>query len=84
MIRRPVFNCLVAYADDLTYVGDWPSRGKTRTTTTYVFTLESGITYHDGLPFTAADVEFSFNRIVELDTVWSTRLTNVDSYEVDR
>jgi peptide/nickel transport system substrate-binding protein len=81
MIRRPVFDCLVAYADDLTYVGVLAESWENPDEKTYVFKLKSGVTYHDGTPFTAADVEFSFKRIVELDTVWSTRLANVDSYE---
>lgn len=29
---------------------------------TYVFTLAQGVTFHDGAPFTAADVVFSFER----------------------
>jgi len=29
---------------------------------TYVFTLQQGVTFHDGAPFTAADVVFSFER----------------------
>ncbi len=29
---------------------------------TYVFTLRQGVTFHDGSPFTAADVVFSFDR----------------------
>jgi peptide/nickel transport system substrate-binding protein len=82
MLRRTVFNCLVAYADDLSYVGDLAESWENPDDTTYVFTLREGVTYHDGTPLTAADVEFSFKRVVEKETVWSSRLTNVDSYEV--
>lgn len=82
MMRRTVFNSLVTYADDLTYVGDLADSWENPDDTTYVFTLKDGITYHDGTPLTAADVEFSFKRVVEKETVWSSRLTNVDSYEV--
>jgi peptide/nickel transport system substrate-binding protein len=81
-MRRTVFNCLVTYADDLTYVGDLAASWENPDDTTYVFTLRDGVTYHDGSPLTAADVEFSFKRVVEKETVWSSRLTNVDSYEV--
>jgi peptide/nickel transport system substrate-binding protein len=81
MIRRPVFDCLVAYAEDLTYVGVLADSWENPDEKTYVFTLKSGITYHDRSPFTAADVVFSFNRVVELDSVWATRLANVESTE---
>ncbi|MEZ4533208.1 MAG: ABC transporter substrate-binding protein [Thermomicrobiales bacterium] len=82
MMRRPVFSTLVTYADDLTYVGDLAASWENPDDTTYVFTLVEGATYHDGTPVTAADVEFSFGRVVEKETVWSSRLTNVASYEV--
>jgi peptide/nickel transport system substrate-binding protein len=82
MVRRPVFSTLVTYADDLTYVGDLAESWENPDDTTYVFTLREGATYHDGTPVSAADVEFSFGRVVEKETVWSSRVTNVDSYEV--
>src|SRR5690554_4602191 len=31
---------------------------------TYTFHLREGVTWHDGTPFTAADVEFTLNQIV--------------------
>ena len=82
VLRRTVFNCLVAYASDLSYVGDLAESWENPDDTTYVFTLREGMTYHDGTPVTAADVAFSFDRVVEKETVWSSRLTNVDSYDV--
>lgn len=33
---------------------------------TYTFTLQEGVTFHDGSPFTAADVVFSFTRLQEV------------------
>ncbi|MGQ9908052.1 MAG: ABC transporter substrate-binding protein [Candidatus Flexifilum sp.] len=33
---------------------------------TYTFTLVEGVTFHDGSPLTAADVVYSFNRLVEV------------------
>lgn len=35
---------------------------------TYTFTLVEGVTFHDGSPFTAADVVFSFNRLIEVES----------------
>lgn len=69
MMRRTVFNCLVTYADDLTYVGDLAESWTNPDETTYVFTLRNGVTYHDGTLVTAADVEYSFKRVVEQETV---------------
>lgn len=34
--------------------------------TTYTFTLAEGVTFHDGSPLTAADVVYSFERLVEV------------------
>ncbi len=82
MMRRPVFSTLVEYADDLSYVGDLAESWENPDETTYVFTLREGATYHDGTPVTAADVEFSFGRIVDLETVLSSRVANVESYDV--
>jgi peptide/nickel transport system substrate-binding protein len=35
---------------------------------TYTFHLEDGVTFHDGSPFTSADVIYSFNRLVEVES----------------
>jgi peptide/nickel transport system substrate-binding protein len=35
---------------------------------TYVFHLRQGVTWHDGKPFTAADVKYSFERVLNPDT----------------
>ncbi|HEX2906727.1 MAG TPA: ABC transporter substrate-binding protein [Phototrophicaceae bacterium] len=35
---------------------------------TYTFTLQSGVTFHDGSPFTSADVVYTFNRLTELES----------------
>ena len=36
---------------------------------TYTFNLREGVTYHDGEPFTSADVVATFNRIMDPPTV---------------
>jgi len=82
MLRWTVFSSLVKYAPDLSYEGDLAESWENPDPLTYVFTLREGVTYHDGTPVTAADVEFSFKRIVEKETVFSSRLTNVAGYEV--
>lgn len=35
---------------------------------TYTFTLVEGVQFHDGTPFTSADVVFSFSRMIELES----------------
>ena len=82
MVRWTVFSSLVKYAPDLSYEGDLAASWENPDPLTYVFTLKAGLTYHDGTPVTAADVEYSFKRIVEKQTVFSSRLTNVAGYEV--
>lgn len=39
----------------------WETQGDN----TYIFTLREGVTFHDGSPFTAADVIFSFERMLD-------------------
>ncbi|MDW8171018.1 MAG: ABC transporter substrate-binding protein [Anaerolineae bacterium] len=46
---------------------------------TYTFTLRDGVTFHDGSPFSAADVVFSFQ---QLQTVGSPALNLLGQYEV--
>lgn len=36
------------------------------------FTLREGVTFHDGSPFTAADVVFTFESILDLEQGWKT------------
>ena len=38
----------------------------------YTFRLRQGVTFHDGTPFNAAAVQFTFDRVVELDRLTAT------------
>src|SRR5262249_24574327 len=82
MMRFTVFNGLVKYAPDLTYVGDLAEKWENPDDKTYVFTLKDGLTYHDGSAVKADAVEFSFKRIADKKTVWSSRVANIAGYEV--
>jgi len=81
-LRRTVFDGLITYADDLSYLGNLAESWENPDDTTYVFTLREGLTYHDGTAVDAAHVQSSYERIAGLETVWSGRVSNIDSYEV--
>ncbi|MCC6790953.1 MAG: ABC transporter substrate-binding protein, partial [Thermomicrobiales bacterium] len=82
MMRFTVFNGLVKYASDLSYVGDLAASWENPDDKTYIFTLKDGLTYHDGSAVEASHVEFSFKRIAEKQTVFSSRVANIAAYEV--
>ncbi|WP_324651237.1 ABC transporter substrate-binding protein [Georgenia sp. H159] len=48
---------------------------------TWTFTLREGVTWHDGSPFTADDVAYSFNRIIDEELANSWRFSAVESVE---
>jgi peptide/nickel transport system substrate-binding protein len=49
---------------------------------TYTVNLVEGVTFHDGSPFTSADVVFTFNRLVELESA-ATGLLGEFAVEAD-
>jgi peptide/nickel transport system substrate-binding protein len=58
----------------------------------WIFTLRDGVVFHDGKPFTAEDVVFSFDRLVKRDApffdqrsaaISASRLFTVDSYRAE-
>lgn len=82
MMRRTCFNALVGYSPNLEYVPELAESWENPDERTYVFHLREGATYHDGQPVEASHVEFSLQRIAEKATVFSSRVANVESYEV--
>jgi peptide/nickel transport system substrate-binding protein len=82
MMRFTVFNSLVRYGADLGYVGELAESWENPDEKTYVFTLRDGVTYHNGQAVEASHVEFSYKRIAEKQTVWSSRVANIAAYEV--
>lgn len=81
-LRRTVFSGLVKYGPDMGYVGDLAESWENPDDKTYVFTLREGVTYHDGTALDASHVEFSYTRIGEQETVWTSRVANIAGYEV--
>ena len=61
--RLIVFSSLTAYDPQLNLIGDlatsWELQG-----TNWVFKLREGVTWHDGSPFTADDVKYTFDQIL--------------------
>lgn len=48
--------------------------------TEYSFTLREGVTFHDGTPFTADDIKYTFDRIVNPDTGAQTAFSLIGPY----
>lgn len=81
-IRFNVFSSLVRYSPSLEYLPDLAESWENPDEKTYRFTMREGATYHDGQAVEASHVEFSFQRIAELETVFSSRVANIASYNV--
>ena len=81
-MRFNVFNSLVRYSPTLEYLPDLAESWENPDDKTYRFTLREGLTYHDGQAVEASHVEFSFKRIGELETVFSSRVANIAAYNV--
>ena len=62
--RLLIFSSLTTYDPDSVVVGDlateWGLDG-----TSWVFTLRDGVTWHDGSPFTADDVKYTVERVLD-------------------
>lgn len=80
-----VFNGLVKYSPELELVGDlaesWDFRRDCRV---IIFRLRKGVRWHDGEPFTAADVEFTYRKLIDpgVMTPYSGDFERVKSFEV--
>ncbi|MBF0171597.1 MAG: ABC transporter substrate-binding protein, partial [Nitrospinae bacterium] len=64
-----LFNGLVRRADDMTIVPDLAVSWESPEPTRHVFHLREGVTFHDGRPFTAADVKATFDFILDAKNV---------------
>ena len=84
-IVNQVFNGLVKYGPNLNLIGDlaesWDIQGDCRVIT---FHLRRGVCWHDGQPFTAADVEFTYQKLIDpnVRTPYSGDFQRVESFEV--
>jgi len=78
-----VYETLLIFGDDGQPVGILAESWEQPDDTTYVFRLREGVTFHNGQPLTAADVKFSFERIMDPEggSAWTSQLEPVESIE---
>ncbi|MDY6836977.1 MAG: ABC transporter substrate-binding protein [Thermodesulfobacteriota bacterium] len=60
-----MFNGLVRFDEQAEFLPDLAERWEKADSTTYVFYLKKGVTFHDGTPFTAADVAYTYQSIMD-------------------
>jgi peptide/nickel transport system substrate-binding protein len=60
-----IFDSLLAHDAQMNIVADLAERWEARDPLTYVFHLRRGVKFHDGRPFTSADVKFTFDSILD-------------------
>lgn len=82
---RLLYNGLVKYDKDIRLVGDLAESWRVEEGgLVIVFNLRRGVRWHDGAPFTAADVEFTYRKLVdpESPTPYGGDFEKVRSLEV--
>lgn len=80
-----IFNGLVKYDKDLNLIGDLASDWEVNDEgLKIVFHLRKGVVWHDGAPFTAEDVEFTFQKLIDpaILTPYGGDFEKVDSLKV--
>jgi peptide/nickel transport system substrate-binding protein len=80
-----IFNGLVKYDKDINLVGDLADSWEiTNDGLVIVFHLRKNVRWHDGFPFTARDVEFTFQKLIDpnVKTPYSGDFERVKSLEV--
>ncbi|MFQ3675957.1 MAG: ABC transporter substrate-binding protein, partial [Endomicrobiia bacterium] len=84
-INNLVYNGLVKYDKDLNLVGDlaksWEVRNKGKE---IIFNLRENVYWHDGKKFTAEDVKFTYEKLVDpnIKTPYSSDFALVDKCEI--
>ncbi|MHB8712828.1 MAG: peptide-binding protein [Trichloromonadaceae bacterium] len=83
-INGLVYNGLVRYDKDLTMEGELAESWEiSPDNLTFTFHLRQGVTWHDGAPFTSADVLFTYQLYIDpkTPTAYSERYKQVDTAE---
>lgn len=78
-----IFSSLLAHDASMNIVPDLAERWETPDPLTYVFHLRRGVKFHDGSPFTSAEVKFTFDSIMSgaIKTGKRTAFRTVSSVE---
>lgn len=80
-----LYNGLLKYDENITLVGDLAQSWEiVEGGLTIIFHLKKGISWQDGMPFTAQDVEFTFKKLIDptVRTPYSGDFLKVSSLEV--
>ncbi|MDD5166237.1 MAG: peptide-binding protein [Candidatus Omnitrophica bacterium] len=84
-VSSMVFNGLVKYDKDINLIGDLAESWEIKNDgLVIVFHLRKNILWHDGQPFTAGDVEFTYKKLIDPNTKtpYSGDFERVKSFEV--
>ena len=84
MITEHVYSNLLRHDRDMQVVGDLAETWQAVSDTTFVFKLRKGVQWHHGRAFTAEDVKYSFERLLDEKTAspWRSIWQIVDRVEV--
>jgi peptide/nickel transport system substrate-binding protein len=84
-VVRNVFEALVNQDTDLSFIPELATEWEAVDDLTWRFELREGVTFHNGDPFTAEDVKFSIERILDEDQASprASMLTMIDAVEVE-
>lgn len=79
MIRVPVFDALTGLDVDMNVVPGLATGWTQESDTVWVFDLRQGVAFHDGSPFTAADVIATFERTTEQGLIFASKLEPIET-----
>lgn len=69
MVNAYIFNTLLKYDENLKLTGDLAQRWECdKSGLVWTFYLKKGIKWHDGMPFSAKDVKFTFDKLLDPST----------------
>jgi peptide/nickel transport system substrate-binding protein len=82
-IMAPVYQQLVGFDENGQAQPELAESWENPDDTTFVFHLRQGVTFHNGRPLTAADVKFTFDRILDpaTNSVWVSQFDPIASIE---
>jgi len=67
-VMKQIYNNLVVIDEDMDIVGDLAESWENPDDNTWVFNLREGVKFHNGNEFTAEDVKFTINRLLDPET----------------